>query len=269
MIHHYLIRGGLQGRERLRLLSRVMQPSSVALLARAGLRAGVSCLDVGCGGGDLTCDMARLVGPSGRVVGVDIDRPQLSIAAEEARAAGLENIEFHHLDIMQTSPADTFDFIHARFLLTHMPDPGVALAHMVGALKSGGMLVLQDIDMEGQFCFPPVPEMDSFKALYTRIAERRGVDAHIGRRLPALMGAAGLDDIQVNVVQPAGTRGDVKLIAPITMENIAEAAIDEGLATHAELEAIKNALYGLVTDPSVLVSLPRIVEVWATRASAA
>jgi len=266
--NNYLIRGGLKGRERLRVLSRVMQPSSVALLARAGVGAGASCLDIGCGGGDLTWDMSRLVGPSGRVVGVDIDPPQLAIAAEEARAAGFENIEFRHLDIMQSSPVDTFDVIHARFLLTHMPDPGVALAHMVSALKPGGVLVLQDIDMEGQFCFPPLPEMDRYKALYTRIAERRGVDANIGRRLPALMAAAGLGTIHVNVVQPAGTSGEVKLIAPITMENISDSAIAEGLATRDELEAITNGLYRSVADPNVLMSIPRIVEAWATRPSA-
>lgn len=62
----YIIRGGLPGRERLRILSRVMRPTTLALLQRAGVRSGMTCLDVGCGNGDVTFDMARIVGSIGR-----------------------------------------------------------------------------------------------------------------------------------------------------------------------------------------------------------
>ncbi len=61
----YILRGGVEGRERLRILSRVMRPSS---LQRAGIRPGMACLEIGCGGGDLAFDMARMTGPSGTVV---------------------------------------------------------------------------------------------------------------------------------------------------------------------------------------------------------
>lgn len=81
--HHYLIRGGLEGRERLRLLGRVMRPTTMPLLERAGVTAGMRCLDVGCGGGDVTFDLASLVGITGSVVGVDWTRPRSS-----SRAAG-------------------------------------------------------------------------------------------------------------------------------------------------------------------------------------
>ena len=74
--HHYLIRGGIAGRERLRVLARVMRPATLALLERAGVTAGLRCLDVGCGGGDVTFDLASLVGITGHVVGVDLDATQ-------------------------------------------------------------------------------------------------------------------------------------------------------------------------------------------------
>lgn len=64
---HYVIRGGLEGRERLRILSRVMRPTTRSLLKRVGLGQGMACLDVGCGGGDVTFEIARMVGPGGRV----------------------------------------------------------------------------------------------------------------------------------------------------------------------------------------------------------
>lgn len=65
---------GLEGRERLRVLARVMHASSMSLFDRLGLSDGLACLDVGCGGGDATLELARRVGPRGTVVGVDIDR---------------------------------------------------------------------------------------------------------------------------------------------------------------------------------------------------
>ena len=70
---HYVIRGGVEGRERLRVLARVMHASSTSLLDRLGLCDGLACLDVGCGGGDMTLELARRVAPHGKAVGVDID----------------------------------------------------------------------------------------------------------------------------------------------------------------------------------------------------
>jgi ubiquinone/menaquinone biosynthesis C-methylase UbiE len=62
---HYVIRGGLEGRERLRVLSRVMHATTSSLFDRLGLRDGLACLDAGCGGGDATLEIARRVGPRG------------------------------------------------------------------------------------------------------------------------------------------------------------------------------------------------------------
>src|SRR5262245_45349242 len=93
----YIIRGGVEGRERLRLLSRILRPTTLALFDRAGVRPGMCCVDVGCGGGDVTLDLARLVGPTGRVVGIDIDAVKLDLARQEATANAISNVEFCRL----------------------------------------------------------------------------------------------------------------------------------------------------------------------------
>jgi len=82
--HHYLIRGGLEGRERLRVLGRVMRPTTLPLLERAGVSAGMRCLDVGCGGGDVTFDLASLVGLTGAAVGIDVDTTKIDLARTDA-----------------------------------------------------------------------------------------------------------------------------------------------------------------------------------------
>src|SRR5262245_32005978 len=90
----YAIRGGVEGRERLRALSRVMRPHTVALLERGGVSVGMTCLDAGCGGGDVTLELARRVSPQGRAVGIDLDETKLALARQEAAEQGIANVEF-------------------------------------------------------------------------------------------------------------------------------------------------------------------------------
>jgi ubiquinone/menaquinone biosynthesis C-methylase UbiE len=99
--HHYLIRGGLEGRERLRVLARAMRPTTLPLLERAGVAAGMRCLDVGCGGGDVTFDLASLVGITGSVVGVDVDATKVELARGDAEQAEVANVEFRIGDLTE------------------------------------------------------------------------------------------------------------------------------------------------------------------------
>lgn len=265
---HYIIRGGVEGRERLRILARVMQPTTLALLRRAGIRQGMTCLEVGCGGGDLAFDMAKMVSPGGSVLGTDIDEIKLEIARQEAQALQLANVEFRLSDITEEQPDEKYHLIHARFILTHLPDPATALSRLHLALLPGGVMVVEDIDFRGYFCHPESPAVRRYVELYIRTVERRGCDPCIGPRLPALLAAAGFEATQMNVVQPAGTTGEVKLISPLTMENIADAVIDEGLASRDEIDRLVTELYEFARAPGTVGCMPRVVEVWGQKQAA-
>src|SRR5262249_52903478 len=152
----------------------VMRTTSLSLLRRAGLRPGMSCLDIGCGGGDLAFDIARAVGPEGRIVGTDIDEKKLEIAAQEAKEQGLTNIEFRLEDIAQCEPQHQFDLVHARFVLTHLADPAAALARMCRALRPGGVIAIEDIDFRGHFSHPENAAFCRYVQLYTETVRRRG-----------------------------------------------------------------------------------------------
>lgn len=121
---HYIIRGGVAGRERLRLLGRVMRPTTRNLFERVGIQPALTCLDVGGGGGDVTCELARLVGPHGRVVGIDIDVTKLDLARSEAQAQTIGNVEFRRCDIrqdemMQGEAELGFDVIYVSPFVLH------------------------------------------------------------------------------------------------------------------------------------------------------
>ena len=155
-----------------------------------------------------------------------------------------------------------FDFIHARFLLSHLPDPAAALGRMRRGLRPGGVLAVEDVDFSGHFAYPPCPALDRYVALYSAVARERGADAHIGPRLPSIFAAAGFATVHMNVVQPVD--GEAKLMSPITMEKLAPAVLSAGLATKGEIDGIVDALCAHAHAAGTIASLPRIFEVWGS-----
>lgn len=260
----YMIHGGIEGRERLRLLSRVMHPTTTALLDRV-VTPGAVCLDVGCGGGDVALELARRVGVHGRVVGVDMDEDKIRIAREEALEAGAAQVEYMCRDVVSEPFVAEYDLVYARFLITHLPERRAAVAHLVGALRPRGAVVLEDVDFAGSFSNPPNWAYERYCELYTRTADARGGDANVGRQLPALLLGAGCERVVTTVVQPAalnpdGYERDVKLIAAVTMENIAASATLEGLTTREEVQEVVAELHRIARDATTLLALPRVVQ---------
>jgi SAM-dependent methyltransferase len=265
----YIIGGGLAGRERLRVLARALGPTTAALLDRVQIAPGMRCLDVGCGGGDVTCELARRAAP-GHVVGVDFDETKLALARDEAAAARIDNLEYRTGDVVKIDLASEYDAIYVRFLLTHLADPAAGAARIAAGLRPGGVLIVEDIDFTGVFCHPPSAAYDRYVDLYTRTAHARRVDPNIGFRLPELLTGAGLAEVHVNVVQPAaigaeGLDGDIKLVGPMTLEQIGDAAVAERLITCEELAEVLNDFYELPADTTTLIAMPRIVQSWGYR----
>lgn len=259
----YAIKGGLSGRARLTLLTRIFTPSTSRLLDEAGVPPGAACLDAGCGGGDVARDLAVRAGPGGRVVGIDLDRAKLAVARKEAEAAGLA-IEYRTGDILDPL-GEPFDVIYMRFLLSHLRTPATALAHAAEALRPGGAIILEDVDFSGHFSYPDSPALRRYVDLYTATVAGRGGDANIGPRLPSLLAAAGFNDIRVNVVCLAATDDKLKLLNPVTMEAIADAVVADGLAPVDEVRRLIDDLYEEAHDPGTLTSLTRVVQCWARR----
>ena len=149
----YAIRGGIEGRERLRILSRVLRDSSFRLLDRLDLRNGIQCLDAGCGGGDMTIEFARRVSPAGTAMGIDRDAAKLQIAREEAREQGVNNVEYLAADVREACVGRQFDVVYSRFLLTHLQSPRDVVDSFYDCLRPKGRLAIEDIDFSGHFTY--------------------------------------------------------------------------------------------------------------------
>lgn len=264
---HYVIRGGAEGKQRLQIIADALAPSTLELFENVGLAESMHCVDIGCGGGQITLEMARIVGPGGRALGIDMDAEKLQLAEADAAQAGLRNIQFRHLDARQLQERQAYDLAFARFLLTHLPDPDDMISRMVRAVRDDGVVVLQDIDYSGIACQPHSEAVQRHIDLYRELVRRRGGDADIGLRLPALLSAAGVRDVQVKVIQPCFLADPGKFIYGVTTESITDALVAEGLASHTELAELIAGLHEFAANPSTLLTFPRIVQTWGTVAS--
>lgn len=191
----------------------------------------------------------------------------LELARADAAAADVENASFvagdaHRMDV------GLFDLAYARFLLSHVAEPGQVLAQMFAHLRPGGTLVVEDVDFSGSFCQPRDEFYDRYVVLYRAAVAAGGGNADLGRRLPALVTAAGCDDVRWNVFQPLHASGPPKQISLVTMDKIRPAILRHGLATDGEIDTVVEGMRAFAADPATFVAGPRIVQVWGTRPGA-
>jgi SAM-dependent methyltransferase len=178
---------------RLGLMNDLLNESS---LGELGLAGGERILDVGCGLAQLTRAMARSAGARGRVVGIEQSAEQIAEAGRQARAAREEGlVEIRQGDALAPPLHEdewgTFDIVHARFVLEHVPDPHAVVCQMVHAARPGGRVILEDDDHEVMRLWPEPAGFDTLWRSYLRTYEGAGCDPFVGRRLVELLHAAG------------------------------------------------------------------------------
>lgn len=210
------------------------------------LRPGLDVLDVGCGPGTITVDLAARVAP-GRVTGIDVSADPLDEARAAAERAGVA-VTFEVGDVYALAAADaSVDVVHAHQVLQHLTDPVAALREMARVCRPGGVVAVRDVDYGAFVSFPADPGLDRWLDLYHRVARANGAEPDAGRRLLAWAHAAGLRDVTTTAstycyASPEERRWWGRSWAGrATSSAFAEQAVRYGLATTAELEEIAAA----------------------------
>lgn len=163
------------------------------------LRPGDRLLDVGCGPGTITADLAARVAP-GQVVAIDAEAAVLkeaeaAVAAHPALSPAA--VELRVGDVSALDDADgSFDVVHAHQVLHHVTDPVAALAEMRRVCRPGGLVAARDADYGAMVWHPDIPELHDWRDLFRRLARANGAEPDAGRRLLQWAQAAGFSDVQ-------------------------------------------------------------------------
>ena len=263
----YVIRGGQEGYNRLLVLAKVHRAATLALFDRAGVGSGMRCLDVGCGGGEVTFDIATIIGKTGWVVGLDMDEVKLARARDVAKQRGLSQVEFRQADVMTWTEPEAFEMVYARALLQHVSDPEGMLSRMWEGVRPGGVLIAEDTDFERAFCEPPNDGFDFFIRNYVALLVKRGGDANVGRRLFGYVRSLGVSDVNLSATLHPFSFGEEKALLLSTLEFTSAAMVAEGLASKAEVAAAYESMSRHVDDPDTIHAGPALIQVWARKAA--
>ena len=242
--------------ERLKLLGRFYDPNSAAFIESAGVAAGHSIVDLGCGHGAVTDRIAARVGDTGTVYAVDASADQLRIA--RSTLARRSNVTFIEA-ALEDDPlrGERVDWVYSRFLLMHVGDVRRALRAMANMLVDGGALLLEIADIGSLRFLPGSHESDVWRCWWYALGRARGASYDVAECVEELLDQTGFVIHRRDRYQPVSASAEAKLVHAIGFDQCAPAYRNEIGVPADEIEAHYAFLRRVVNDPTVMVALFR------------
>ena len=259
---------GVSAQERERLLQQAgdLAPEARWLLERLAIRPGWRAIDVGCGPLGILDLLSARVGPTGAVVGLDLEPRFVALARELVAERQLDNVQVLQGDGVATGlPRGAFDFVHERLALVG-PAREDLLAEMCALARPGGIIAVQEIDLLTWICEPAHPAWDTLLGAFRAFVGQHGADLTIGRRLPELLRHAGLVDVDAEVHAHLARPGEPRRMHLLALiASVRAPLIQSGLVTAAELAALTASLQAHLADPRTVVMRELLVQAWGRK----
>ena len=188
----YILGHGHDELDRLIPQARFFGDLTEEVLRRAGVGPGMAVLDLGCGTGDVSFLAARLVGPTGTVLGVDRSPEAVAAATDRAGRAGVTNASFIVADLADLELTAPVDALVGRLVLMYLDDPAATLRRLLGRVRAGGVVAFQEMDMGAATCEPDCPLFTTTGDRIVQTFVRAGIDHRTGLKLARIYRDAGL-----------------------------------------------------------------------------
>jgi SAM-dependent methyltransferase len=260
MSDEYLLAGQPSELERLRLQSLVWEPTGRQLLAKLGDRFGGRALDVGCGALGWLRILSEWVGPSGQIVGTDIDEGLLGAARSFLDEEGISNVELVVDDLFESRlKPQSFDLVHARYLIAPLGRGREQVASHRRLVRPGGALVLEEWDLGSWHFNPPAPAAERLTRLLSEIFAVLGGEA--GRGLPELFREIDVEEPEMDAHVIALKPGHPYLRLPLHFSVALETRLLEKLSED-ELASLRREAENELAEPGRWGTTFTLIQTW-------
>jgi ubiquinone/menaquinone biosynthesis C-methylase UbiE len=231
-------------------------PALEPLIRPLELNPGLHVLDVGSGPGHTTIELARRVGSSGRVTGVDINAEFVAGAATRARESGLE-VEFIRSEFPPLPfPSSSFDRVFCKNVLEYVDSAASTVVEMARVAAKRAIVVAIDSDWDMLALDLPAPACELSDRVIAAAKSVAVKEPRIGRMLHGLFHEAGLADIKTEVFAGADIRGRA---APMLKVSLAQYARDSGRLTADEVDGWLGDIDQAIASGRYMFVLPQFV----------
>lgn len=253
--------------ERLRFQHSVWGPVTLDFLKRLGVRPGWKCLDAGSGPGFVSMDLRAIVGAEGEVTALEQSGFYIDWLRTEARKQGWPNLRCIHGKVEEAElPAEEYDLVVSRWVISFSPDPERFLAPLVAALKPGGIIALQDYYYEGISLFPRGGAFDRIPEVVIKYYNSEGGDPYIAGKIPALFRRLGvlLTEFAPHCLAGGPESGIMEWAHRFFTMHM-PAMVDRGVVGREDAAAMMADWHAHRSDRNALFFSPLVVDVAGTK----
>jgi ubiquinone/menaquinone biosynthesis C-methylase UbiE len=241
----YALVQGWEDQERLSILNDLYNPSSLPLLS---LSPGMRVLTIGCGTGILELEIAKKIGSTGTVLATDVSSEQLKIAEKNCQNKAVHNLKFLQMNVFDIDQIlGSFDRIHCRFVLSHLPWEKVMqiLPILYSKLTPGGLLVLEEIaTLESLACHPCDPGYDKWKECIQKQFVLQKSDPSAGKKIYQYLSDEGYE-VSYFSHQPSLVTQREKTILSLGVGSVSKKLLENQLISEEEIEEMLLLLHEL------------------------
>jgi ubiquinone/menaquinone biosynthesis C-methylase UbiE len=246
-----------------------LEPETRWLLDHIGIKKGWRAADIGCGPIGVLNLLSERVGSRGSVIGIEREHRFADMARSEIEKRGLKNASIVQGDVLSAGQeSGSLDLVHERLVLINVPELNqrALVEQMVGLLKPGGTIVLQEYDRVSYICYPEHPSWTILLNAYTEAFRRSGGNGATGRSLPWLLNSAGIRDVQTKVHVRTVHVGESRRTLQLSMLDVMhEKILALNWFSEREFMEQKKALLRHLSDPNTLLIDRLLVQAWGRK----